>query len=171
MTPGTPDETRLLGKCREMKEIQIYRDTLHDIDVEYHDYPGLGSNLELDEDYLEKYEHCLEISDLFVWVLRADSRAVSCDLRYYNELRKLAFKRDMPTRLIMNYCDLVQPFNWNKKRNVPSAGQLKTLELMAAFFAGAFKLFPDEKLLYVSSNTKYNFDHLKSGTLESLVLA
>jgi predicted GTPase len=87
------------------------------------DAPGLGEDLARDPEYLEMYEQNLGRCDVVLWVMSARNRAVALDQLYLRQLSQLHGR----IVLGISQADLVEPMDWVKKYNIPSAQQERNL--------------------------------------------
>jgi uncharacterized protein len=92
------------------------------------DMPGLGEDLEKEEDYRAVYKEVLSQCDVALWVVSAADRSLSSDQYFIADIIKSA-KRDWTSRLVIgvNKVDLIHPNNWNKRINLPSREQERNL--------------------------------------------
>jgi uncharacterized protein len=87
------------------------------------DAPGLGEDVELDDNYLDEYRHNLRKCDVILWVMTARNRAVALDQHYLKKLRRFTDKMVFG----INQVDLVDPMDWNKT-NLPSLAQQENID-------------------------------------------
>jgi len=88
-----------------------------------YDAVGLGEDLALDKNYLERYAEHLPKCDLAIWVVAARNRAVALDQLYMQRLGEIL----PPTIIAVNQVDLIEPLNWRDTLNLPSGEQEKHL--------------------------------------------
>lgn len=87
------------------------------------DWPGLGEDIDLDNQYKNWYRYHLKKCDTVLWVMAARNRAIAADQRY---LKGLA--RHLPNLVLgLNQIDLVEPGNWDEATNTPSPEQQAAL--------------------------------------------
>ena len=95
-------------------------------ELKVYDAPGLGEDIDKDDEYLEMYKHYLPNCDVILWVMTARNRAVALDQQY---LSRLADFKDKFVFAI-NQIDLTEPINWHPRKDVfiLSTDQKKNLE-------------------------------------------
>lgn len=92
------------------------------------DAPGLGEDVDLDENYLKRYREHLPEVDVAIWVLAARNRALALDQQYLEALSEA-----LPEVVFcVNQVDLVDPLSWNEAINMPSAAQKENIEIILA---------------------------------------
>jgi len=90
------------------------------------DAPGLGEDMKLDANYLERYREHLPKCDIALWVLAARNRALALDQQYLERLSKV-----LPRLVIgINQADLVDPLDWNDGINMPSKRQMEAIAVI-----------------------------------------
>lgn len=88
------------------------------------DAPGLGEDVALDGNYLQRYRTHLPDADVALWVVAARNRALALDQQYLNRLADV-----MPNLVLgINQVDLVEPLTWNEAINMPSREQAAHIE-------------------------------------------
>lgn len=134
------------------------------------DMPGLGEDLEADEQHLVTYRRVLPSVDLVVWIFKADNRALT---NIQHALRRLVGEGTLdPRRLVLalNQVDLLQPGIWDTAINLPSPEQAETIRLrredIAQKLQKVVQLEPRQVVAY-SARTFYNLEAL----LESMLSA
>lgn len=90
------------------------------------DAPGLGEDLQRDDEYLEMYHQHLSQCDVILWVLAARNRAIALDQMYLQKLS--AFHGKMVFGI--NQVDLVEPMDW-ARTNLPSEAQKENIAIIA----------------------------------------
>ncbi len=84
-----------------------------------YDAPGLGEDVDLDDNYLDRYRKYLKRCDIVLWILAARNRALALDQHYLERLANV-----LPHLVIgVNQCDLVEPLDWDERLNLPSRAQ------------------------------------------------
>lgn len=91
------------------------------------DMPGLGEDIDRDQDHLATYRRVLPDCDAVIWIVKADARAITSVQRSLQEL--VAAGTFEPRRLVvgLNQIDLVQPGTWNLTHNLPDERQEGTI--------------------------------------------
>jgi predicted GTPase len=93
------------------------------------DAPGLGEDVDLDENYLSRYRYHLKDKkcDIVLWITAARNRALALDQQYLTRLSDV-----LPHAVIgINQVDLVEPLNWNAGINMPSLEQGQAVKEIA----------------------------------------
>ena len=80
------------------------------------DAPGMGEDLNLDNDYIQMYKNQLPSCDVILWVLSARNRAIALDQMYLQKFEEFAPKIVFG----INQIDLVHPMDWEAAINLPS---------------------------------------------------
>lgn len=84
-----------------------------------YDAPGLGEDIALDANYLERYRSHLPKCDVALWIVAARNRALALDQQYLDKLADV-----LPNLVIgINQVDLVDPLTWDEAINMPSRQQ------------------------------------------------
>lgn len=92
------------------------------------DAPGLGEDLTLDDNYLERYRRHLPEADVALWIVAARNRALALDQQYLDRLADV-----LPNLVIgINQVDLVDPLSWSEAINMPSAEQQEHIKAIVA---------------------------------------
>jgi uncharacterized protein len=92
------------------------------------DAPGLGEDVELDDNYLKRYKSHLPKCDIALWVVAARNRALALDQQYL-----AALSDHLPSLVLgINQVDLVDPLDWNERINMPSANQAAAIKVITA---------------------------------------
>lgn len=92
-----------------------------------YDAPGLGEDVSLDDNYLDRYRQHLSKCDIALWILAARNRALALDQQY---LQRLADA--LPNLVIgINQADLIDPLDWNERINMPSRAQSAAMEVIS----------------------------------------
>jgi hypothetical protein len=135
------------------------------------DLPGLGEDLEADKVHMGTYARVLPQCDVILWIVKADNRAVA---HIQTALRRLSRKKILdPRRLVvaLNQVDLLQPGEWDRTINQPSAQQEETIAArrddVAAKIRSAVRRVPDRQIVAYSALRLFNLELL----LEALLLA
>ena len=88
--------------------------------LKVYDAPGLGEDRRVDPAYLKMYEEHLPQCDVALWILAARNRALALDQLYLERLGPLLSKKCV---FGISQVDLVDPNDWDRSRNMPSATQ------------------------------------------------
>jgi uncharacterized protein len=92
------------------------------------DAPGLGEDVDLDDNYLKRYKSHLPKCDVALWVVAARNRALALDQQYL-----AALSDHLPNLVIgINQVDLVDPLNWNERINMPAPEQAAAIKVITA---------------------------------------
>jgi len=84
---NTDLETSSIKPCtKELKQIQAVNQK--GFKLWFNDMPGLGESNESDKNYLEKYIEQIKLSDIILWAIHIDNRAVSFDLNSLQNIMK-----------------------------------------------------------------------------------
>lgn len=100
------------------------------------DCPGLGDSEEADNRNIKAYREILHQSDVAVWILKADERALGVDQNFIRQVLPEELRR----RLIVgiNQIDKIEPGEWNLKYNLPSPEQEKSIPLRVEYVRKRF---------------------------------
>jgi len=123
------------------------------------DFPGIGESADLDKKYLEWYSGMLGKSRCIVYLLRADQRDYSVDLRILEEMGVL-YSQDMLKKTIfaVNFADKIEPLN-RAYPFVPDPEQLRNLDKKIKEVKKIFGV-KKKNILYYSATEDYNIDDL-----------
>lgn len=91
------------------------------------DMPGLGEDIDRDAEHMETYRRVLPECDVALWIVKADSRAIT---NVQQALKDLVDHGTLdPRRLVIgiNQIDLLQPGTWSRRYNVPGKEQRETI--------------------------------------------
>jgi predicted GTPase len=100
-------------------EIQRYQAKINNRKVELTDCPGLGSGQKSDTLYFAMYKEMAAASDIVLWTVRADTKVVSLDERYFEDLRHVASEHKTKILIALTYCDRIEPGNWDSTNQCP----------------------------------------------------
>ncbi len=90
------------------------------------DLPGVGENLQRDEEYRELYRELMPQLDMVLWVLKADDRAFSVEEQFYQAVFAQHPGSLPPVLWILNQVDKTEPAEqWNWPSAQPSATQVE----------------------------------------------
>ncbi|MHA1053671.1 GTPase family protein [Enterobacter mori] len=159
--PAKVDAVR--GCTRQIQRYQV----CHDSRILYIvDFPGIGETPELDRIYCRLYRTESPGLDLVVWVLKADDRAWTDDLRCYHELLSAGAK---PERFVfvLSQADKIEPCReWDLTGHHPSPQQalhlISRAELAATLFAAV------HPVIAVSAAEHYNLERWAEALLRAL---
>ncbi|MCJ0872070.1 GTPase [Streptomyces sp. AP-93] len=103
--------------------------------LEVVDMPGIGDDLTNYRRYLDLYLRVLPTADAIVWVHAAEDRSVHLVQQALLDLLGQSGP-DLSERLVLalNKADEIDPHDWNRSANLPSARQLEALRERAADF-------------------------------------
>ncbi len=74
------------------------------------DVPGVGEDKERDIEYSALYQSLLPELDVILWVLKADDRAFSVDIDFYNNVVKPHIEQGKPFLIVLNQEDKINHF-------------------------------------------------------------
>ena len=132
------------------------------------DVPGVGEDDERDKEYTALYRNLLPQLDLVLWVIKADDRALSVDLRCYQEIAPLLNQTQTPIVIAVNQSDKMEPSTeWDWKRCLPGPEQRRNLDRKLCLLSGAFNL-PTSHLCTVSAGQNYGLITLMEILIRSL---
>lgn len=118
--PGTLSPTKLTVQPEtvfgEKGEIILY------------DMPGIGQDIDDDDNYKKMYTQILAQCDVAVWILSANERRIKEDQEVIRDVVAKA-NNDIVERLVigMNKVDLLEPGHWDDRINLPSKRQEETM--------------------------------------------
>lgn len=101
------------------------------------DVPGVGENEERDKEYFELYKKLMPELDLVIWVIKADDRAYTIAEKAYKEIL-LPHAEKCPTLFVINQADKMNPVDWDKENNQPSAEQAQNIQQKIVEISKAF---------------------------------
>jgi len=93
------------------------------------DMPGMGEDIELDRQYMEIYKRVLPQSDVVLYVLQANTRALEQDQKILRDIVQNVMG-NLKGRLVigLNQVDKMGPGSWNDKFNFPSPEQQDNID-------------------------------------------
>jgi len=93
------------------------------------DMPGMGEDIEQDQRYMEIYKRVLPQSDVILYVLQANTRALEQDQKILKDIVQNVIK-NLKGRLVIgvNQVDKMGPGIWNEKFNFPSPEQQNNID-------------------------------------------
>ena len=95
----------------------------HETKLNIIDAPGLGENISLDPDYIQKYKENLGQCDVILWIMTGRNRAIALDQQYFKQLS------DFHSKMVfaINQVELIEPAEWNNKINLPTQKQKENI--------------------------------------------
>lgn len=125
------------------------------------DLPGVGESETNDANYFYWYEQMVKKSDCIVYVLRADQRDMSVDLKVFMKLKL------EPANCIiaLNFCDKIEPFSRHAKS--PTDAQLDNINQKINVVRDHFR-FPGNQIVPYSAGTGWNVKELTSAMAAKL---
>lgn len=131
------------------------------------DVPGVGENLDRDEEYAALYASLLPKLDVVLWLLKADDRAYSVDEQFYREIVAPHMESGKPFFFVLTQADKIEPFReWDESARQPGPNQLANLEKRRQYVAREFGV-PASRVLPVSAAESYQLAQL----IEEIVFA
>lgn len=135
--------------------------------IALNDMPGVGESLERDREYEALYEKTIPEFDVILWALKADDRAYSVDLEFYEKIVKPHVERGKEIIFVLTQADKIEPFReWNTADGRPGDAQLNNIN---AKIKGISELFhvPRAKVRAISAPERYGLVEL----VETVLLA
>lgn len=141
-------------------EYALARDTY----VSLVDLPGVGESQERDTEYLELYRNMIEMTDVILYLMRADQRDYSIDERLFAEVFCTNAVREK-TIFVLNGCDKIEPIN-RQGRIAPSPEQQKNIQ---GKISGIQSVVPYEApVIPCSADTGWNLDLIEQTIMRQL---
>lgn len=132
------------------------------------DVPGVGESGERDKEYEALYRKLLPQLDAVLWVLKADDRAYSVDISFYQALVKPYLDAGIPFIVVLNQADKIEPFReWQVEERRPSVKQAFNIDAKVASVAASFGL-KQSSIIPVSAEEKYGLSRLVDELIFSL---
>ncbi|WP_190233962.1 GTPase family protein [Nostoc sp. 'Peltigera membranacea cyanobiont' 213] len=120
------------------------------------DLPGVGGNPEEDIKYKDLYSKQLPELDVVLWVLKADDKALTTDLYFYENVVKPHLVQGKPFIIAMNQVEKVEPMGeWDSNNRIPGCEQQKNIDAKIKDVAKKFGL-DTKNVIPVSCGKKYN---------------
>lgn len=159
--PAKVDAVR--GCTRHIQRYQVR----HDSRILYiMDFPGIGETPELDRIYCRLYREESPGLDLVVWLLKADDRAWTDDLRCYHELLTAGAKPES-FLFVLSQADKIEPCReWDLLNHHPSLQQAIHLSTRAELASTLFAAV--HPVIAVSAAERYNLDRWAETLLRAL---
>lgn len=128
------------------------------------DLPGLGEDLDTEENYRAMYVEVLKNCEIALFVLRADSRDMMDVQRIFREVINPTIPQVARKIVIgLNQVDLVYPGDWIDGANLPSTAQEKNIQAIAKERLRSIrKTFPikPRQIVPYSATKRYHLEHL-----------
>jgi uncharacterized protein len=141
-------------------------------DLILYDMPGIGEDIDKDEEYEEIYRRIIAQCDVAVWVVSATDRRIAHDQRVIRDVVRPA-NEQLVNRLVIgvNKADLIYPGNWNKKANLPSRKQEDYLyDRLQDIRDKLIKVCPgltEDRIIAYSAKQRYHLLELFGGMLRA----
>lgn len=124
------------------------------------DVPGVGENLERDEEYAALYAKLLPELDLVLWLVKADDRAMASDEKFFKNVVKPHLEQGKPFFFVINQVDKIEPYReWNDEKHEPGPQQFQNIHKKIHSVSEQFS-FPASKVVPVSASERYNLAQL-----------
>jgi predicted GTPase len=123
--------------------------------------PGLGEDLEKDEQHKREYKRILPECDVVLWLLNIADREMSSQQQHIIEISQY-----LEGRLVVcaNKADILEPAEWNTDYNMPSVLQEENLERRIVDIRKKLcKYIPslsEERIVFYSAKKKYRLNDL-----------
>ncbi|MRW85344.1 GTP-binding protein [Pseudoduganella sp. FT26W] len=132
------------------------------------DVPGVGEDQQRDEEYSALYQKLLPELDAVLWVLKADDRANSVDLDFYNNVVKPQLQQGKPFIVVLNQVDKIEPFReWDEAARRPGPKQASNIDAKISVVAANFGL-KKSQIMAVSAEEKFGLSGLVDEIIFSL---
>jgi small GTP-binding protein len=124
------------------------------------DVPGVGENETRDGEYAQLYADLLPQLDVVLWVLKADERAYSVDIEFYNRMVKPRLTAGAPFFFVLNQVDKIEPSReWNEGEHRPGLRQAQNIDAKKRVVAASFDV-PLSQVLCVSAGENFGLEDL-----------
>lgn len=126
-----------------------------------YDMPGLGEDLEKDEQHKNEYKRILPECDVVMWILNIADREMSSQQQHIKEILEY-----LDGRLVIcaNKADILEPAEWHSEYNLPSEQQEKNLHNRIADIRKKLcKYIPnliEDRIVFYSAKKKYKLNDL-----------
>lgn len=119
------------------------------------DSPGFGVGEESDRRNMSAYRDILAESDVAVWIIKADDRALGIDQSFITQV----LPEKLRSRLVVgiNQIDKIQPGEWSQKYNLPSKEQEESIKRKEGAVFNSFKSVGIEPVSIVSYSALRNY--------------
>jgi small GTP-binding protein len=126
------------------------------------DLPGLGETPEIDKTYINYYYLMLKKSHCVVYVLRADKRDYSLDLKILGPILE-SNEQEKKVILAVNFVDKIEPISRSKLFRL-NKKQMENIEKKSLEVQRIFKV-PQTKIIFYSATEEYNMDKISKGII------
>jgi small GTP-binding protein len=135
------------------------------------DMPGLGEDIELDQEYAKIYERILPEADVVVYIIQGNLKALTEDQKILRNIVENVMG-NLKGRLVvgLNQVDKIGPGTWNTKFNYPSPEQEDNINRRCQDIqkklssALAIKV---EQVEYYSADKRYRLYHLLAAIIKA----
>lgn len=132
------------------------------------DVPGVGESNEKDAKYSQLYNELLPKLDLVLWLIKADDRANSVDLNFYENIVKPHIEQGKPFFFVLSQVDKIEPCReWNRDEKIPSKEQQINIVNKRKDIASKFSC-RESLIIPVSAVDKYNLNYLVQEIISAL---
>ena len=142
--------------------------------VEIYDMPGLGEDIDKDEEYYKIYADILPRVDAVIWTFHASDRVMAPMQHAITRLINL-IGNEFVNHLVfaVNKADTAAPgeSDWNKKFNIPSDKQKNNLlETQQYIYERVQKVIPNWRgpIVVYSAKYRYHLDQLMTAVIEAM---
>ena len=135
-----------------------------------YDMPGLGDDIESDKIYEEMYAEILPQVDVALWVIQANARDLAEDQRLIKDVINKSIKQKSKLVIGLNQVDKLQPGEWDKKLNMPSSEQEKTIKERCKDISKKLSLLTEiseDKIVYYSAERRFKLYDLLTALITS----
>lgn len=140
---------------KSMQSIEYSLNNQNDCYFSLCDFPGIGESEKADAEYYTWYTEMLQRCCCVVYVLRADQRDYSLDLKAFQELMH---EHRQHIILALNYADKIEPIDRYSGLLISNL-QLSHLKQKKNLVSSLFSV-PPEQVVYYSASEKYNISSL-----------
>jgi len=136
--------------------------------ITVYDMPGLGEDIDKDEEHKEEYQKILPKCDVVRWIMNIADREMTSQQLYIKEIMTY-----LEGRLVVcaNKADLIHPNDWNENFNLPSEEQNKILKRRIVDIRMRLrKVVPqlsEDVIVYYSATKRYKLVTLFRAMLEA----
>ncbi len=122
------------------------------------DAPGLGEDINLDANYIQKYKENLAQCDVILWIMTGRNRAVALDQQYLKQFQ------DFYSKIVfaINQVELIEPVEWNNTINLPTSKQKENIVKVEKDRKKKIESIVNDKISICSysAKAKYNLEEL-----------
>ena len=126
-----------------------------------YDMPGLGEDLEKDEQHKKLYKEVLPKCDVVLWILNIADREMSSQQTHIKEISEYL---ENTLVICANKADILEPAEWIDSHNLPSLAQEENLKKRIKDIRKKLcKIVPDleeDRIVYYSAKRKYKLNEL-----------